>query len=241
MAEKVTAGTGWPGPLRNAATINRILEATDYYHREIACGRGKKSQSVEATSAGRIRLKNISGADRRKGEILRVGDYLLTDLTKDLIWHKGELHDGTDAQLAVLLEALTQNEIGPAQILGACPALVNFTHADQRYARPAASNDVLQADALGQVRVLHKGGSGTGEKECIVLLGDGRFLGFGVPPSDIAKGTSGTVNFYAGLGGSEGASGVTVTAWAKGNKLAATKLCTLLLMNNVLYGLPWEC
>ena len=237
MAEKVTAGTGWPGPLRNAATINRVLEATDYYHREIARGRGRQNQPVDAISAGRIRLKNISGADRRKREMLRVGDYLLTDLAKDLIWHKGELHDGTDAQLAVLLEALTQNEIGPAQILGACPALVNFTHADQRYARPAASNDVLQADALGQVRVLHKGGSGTGEKECIVLLGDGRFQAWGVADQDIPDGSTDTVSVH----NASGDTGMDVEAKALGADLSSGKKVWLELTYNVIYGFPIEC
>ena len=235
-----TAGGPWPGPLRNANTIARIMEATDYYFREIASGKADR-RSGSQTPFGVVKIKNGSNAARRKGEILQLGAYSLTDLTRHLSWHNATLPDGTDAPFVVLLEAMQDGDIGPAQILGPCIALVNITHASQRYARPKKDEDVLQGGALGQVRILHQP-SGAGEKECEVLLGDGRFEAIGESDEPIAAGTTpGTVNILTGAGGAETDSGMDEECFVLGADGApdATK-GGIALINNVLYFTPNE-
>src|SRR5688500_7752920 len=128
-----TAGGPWPGPLRNANTIARIMEATDWYFREIASGKPDRRSSSQ-TPFGVVKIKNDSGAARRKGEILQLGAYSLTDLTRHLQWHNADLPDGTDAPFVVLLEALQNVDVGPAQVLGPCIALVNISNSLQMVA-----------------------------------------------------------------------------------------------------------
>ena len=219
-----------------ASEWNRHEDAADDYERR-ALG-AVNAADREVISTGIIKMKNSSGADRRKGEILQVGDCLLDDLTRRYPWFDAELHDGTDAPFAVLLEPIPDGAIGRAQIAGVCPALVTFAHASMRYARPDPNGtDVLMADVLGPVRVLHTPG-GTGEKECLVLLGEGRFEGWGYADDAAAENVPGTVSVWEGPGGgadteidveAESLSPVVVTAGSK---------VTLGLVGNVLFSLP---
>lgn len=186
------------GDVLTAGHWNRHEEVAEWYFTHVAGG-AARGGAPSFTDGTKIRLKNSSGADRRRGEILQVGDYLLGQADRKLLYFDSDEHDGTDAPFAVLLEPIRDGQIGLAQIAGVCPALVNVTHASQGYARPAASNDVLQGGALGQVRILHKP-SGTGEKECLVLLGDGRFEALGESDEAIAGSgaSAGTVNILDG-------------------------------------------
>jgi len=228
----------------SAAEFNRHVDVADWFFRTKQF-RDKADQNVSAKHPGVIWIKNSSSADRRQGEILKVGAYLATGLPFYQLgqypWFDAAIHDGTDAPLAVLLRPLPDGEIGPAQISGVCPALVNKIHADNVYARPAASNDVLQGDVLGQVRILHQiGTAGTGEKECLVDLSGGRYQGWGKADAAISKGSTGTVSWWNGLGGSEADSGMNVTASAKGVAIVSGKIVQLALMNNVVYAGCWE-
>jgi hypothetical protein len=222
-----------------AAEWNRHEDAADYVaQRSLGSGGGEAARLLRTEI---IRIKNSSGAARRKGEILEVGNLLIAD---SLILKEGReqlrfdtaIHDGTDAPFCVLLDPIPDGGRGRAQIAGVCPALVNFTHADQRYARPANNNDVLQAGALGQVRVLYKP-SGTGEKECLVNLSDGRFQAWGVADQDIAAGNTDTVSIHS----DSGDTGMDEEVKALGLDLTATKKVWIELTYNKLYGFPLEC
>lgn len=228
----------------SAGSWNRHEEVADWYFRNVAHGDPKNYGRQTPPPAGAILIKNSSSADRRLGEILKVGDYLNTGLNfaefRQYPWFDTAIHDGTDAPVCVLLHPIPNGDFGWAQISGVCPALVNFSHADMRYARPAASNDVLQADVLGQVRVLYKP-SGTGEKECLVDLGGGRFNGWGVADAAISEGSSGTVSFWNGLAGAEADSGMNCTAYAEFHAIDSAARVGLTLMNNVLYATLLGC
>lgn len=209
--------------------------ADDYERRALGEGGGEKHGKL---STGRIRIKNSSGADRRAGEILQVGDYLLTDIERRYPWFDADLHDGTDAPFAVLLEPIIDGEIGLAQIAGVCMALVNFAHASQQFARPdPAGTDVLKGEALGPVRILHKP-TGTGELKCLVNLGDGRFEAWGFADDNAAVNVPGTVSVWEGP---SGGSDTTVDCEAEcisSVGVVATKKVTLALMGNVLFSIP---
>ena len=223
-----------------AAEWNRHEDAANYVEQR-SLGRGG-GDAARLLRTDIIRIKNSSGAARRKGEILKLGNLLIAD---SLILKEGReqlrfdtaLHDGTDAPFCVLLDPVPDGGRGRAQIAGVCPALVNFTHADQRYARPANANDVLQAGAVGQVRVLHKGGSGTGEKECVVELGNGRFQAWGVADQDIPAGSTDTVSIH----NESGDTLMDEEVKALGLDLTETKKVWIELTYNKLYGFPLEC
>ena len=224
-----------------AAEWNRHEDAADYVaQRSLGSGGGDAARLLRTEI---IRIKNSSGAAHRKGEILKVGNLLIAN---SLILKEGReqlrfdtaLHDGTDAPFCVLLDPIPDGGRGRAQITGVCPALVTFAHASMRYARPDPDGtDVLMADVLGPVRVLHTPG-GTGEKECLVLLGEGRFEGWGYADDAAAENVPGTVSVWEGPGGgadteidveAESLSPVGVTAGSK---------VTLGLVGNVLFSLP---
>ena len=219
-----------------AADWNRHEDAADYVaKRQLG---DPTAADRELISAGRIRIKNSSGADRREGEILKVGDCLLTDLTGRYPWFDAALHDGSDTPFAVLIEPLPDGQIGPAQIAGVCFARVTFAHADMKCARPDPDGtDVLMGDVLGPVRILHKP-SGTGEKECLVLLGEGRFEGWGYAVDNAAEGVEGTVMVWEGSAGGQ-ETGIEVEAECLSPiGVLADKKVTLGLMGNVLFSLP---
>ncbi len=235
MAEMIGQGSPWPGPLKKAATVKKILDAAEHHAARVAGGQATAPDAA-FQSTGRIKLKNTSGAARRKGEILQVGDYRLTTIDRGKLWFAGNLHDGKDSPFAVLLEPIPDGEIGLAQIIGVCPALVTIGLSGQRFARPTESaSDLLAGEAgLGPVRILHVESAGTGEKQCLVDLSGGRFSAWGIFDEDAAIGETKTVSVHD----SAGDTGLTVEAICK-TAFDTGDVCSLVLMNNRIYAGCW--
>lgn len=231
---KAPTNAPWVRP--SPASWNRVWDAAEHYHSQQALGVGGAGGTIHPTDTTKIRIKNASGADRRKGEILKVGDYLLTTINKDLPWFTTALHDGTDAPFCVLLEAIQSGKIGPAQIAGTCPALVNVTQAGQNFARPSeAGTDVLVGEAgLGCARILYPL-TGTGELECLIDLSGGRYFAWGVADEDAAEDETKTVSVHTHAGDT----GETVEAIFK-TAASTGDLVSLALMNNRIYAGCWR-
>ena len=164
MAEQLLEGAGEI----SAAEFNRHGQAAD-----IVLGKalGKPGAPLRLEyDTNRITVKNSSGADRRRGEILEFTGSPLTDFSSGELWLTGgspTLANG----FGVLLNPIPNNKFGnkDCQVAGVCAALVNVTDATHKFAKVTASTYVLQSTASGAVRILHKP-SGTGEKLCTVLL-----------------------------------------------------------------------
>ncbi len=221
-----------------AAEWNRHVEASDAYHRTRSLEE-PGSPISQRRESNVVNTKNSSGADRRKGEILEFTGSPLTDFSDGLIWLIGDEPQLTNG-FGVLLAAAPDGKFEECQVSGVCTALVNVTDVDHKFAQVSASTYVLQSAASGPVRILYKD-SGTGEKECAVLL-DAPFVEIhrGIVDnsgSPITKGGSGNVKRYTD--GTSSDSGIvdTVTcdwnAVADGKKIIYVKLgSTFYLLNS---------
>lgn len=216
--EKATQGQ----PFRpSARQWNEAVEAGEHYAKTQRLG-GDSGKRWSEQDAGRIRIKNSSGADRRRGDVLEIGTYLLDDLTNDYPWYDGDLHAGADGSLsAILLEPIPEDAIGEAIIAGAAVAYVDIQVANDKWCRPHASTATLKSGPEGCFRLL-KSSSSTGEQLCLVAMTHRHAVRKkGKPTGSISAGGSGTVTIWEG--GS--ATSRTVTAyhdWMEGTDAIAT-------------------
>lgn len=159
-----------PPPLRSAGTLNSILEVAELYQQQQRLGKGGAGEQGEP-STDVIKVRNDSGSARRLGEVLEVDDTstLLTDLRPQHLWFKGVTPNANRA-FGILRQITPSITIDKLQVSGVCKALVNFTHADHRAAYVQSGSYVLQSAFVGPAQIVHKAASGTGEKECAILL-----------------------------------------------------------------------
>jgi hypothetical protein len=236
-----------PGQTISARAWNRMVEASEWYHRHMA--RGLTGQiGASFGDSNIIKVRNDSGDIRRQGEILEFTGSVLSDpeeLGQQQIWAKGDeptLANG----FGVLLESLPEPSddepgIGAFQVAGACAAFVNILDADDRYARAVASNCVLQSVPIGPVRIIYKP-TGTGEKMCWVhLLGvTGEVLVKNQSGGDYsANGGPHDYHVYKGTPGgftdtNQVLSAYNIPAFKTGKMGAAS------LLEGIAYAAPWE-
>jgi len=164
MADKVSAGQPIP---RSANLWNNIIGcANDYALRQLGQPGSQFSQPI-ATEV--VKIKNSSGAQVRRGEVLEISGFLLTDVVRESLWFDGDTPDGTRA-FVVALQDIPGGSIDRAQVSCVCVALVNVTDAGHGYAVVEDGEPVAQSAESGPIRILYKP-TGTGEKTCAVLIG----------------------------------------------------------------------
>jgi len=117
-----------------------------------------------------IKLRNSSGADRARGEILWIDGKAVTELTDESIWLDGKTPTA-DGYFAILKEPIVSTGVGRAQVSGCCLASVTVGNADHRRAKPAAGTYVLVSADDGPIEIVYAP-SGTGELECVVRFGN---------------------------------------------------------------------
>lgn len=116
-----------------------------------------------------IKLKNSSGADRARGEILKIEGTILTEQDAEEIWLDG-VEPTTECRFGILKEPSVSGEINQAQVSGVCLAMVNIIDVDHTFASAEDEEYVLQSGESGSVEILYAP-DGTGEKECVVRFG----------------------------------------------------------------------
>jgi hypothetical protein len=162
MADKVSPGQMVP---RSAALWNNLIgAANEYAARQLGEAATQQSSGITTDI---IKIKNSSGGQIRRGEVLEISGFLLTNVVREALWFDGDTPD-TTRPFAVALQDIPSGSIDRAQISGACVALVNVTDADHGYAAVADTELVLQSGD-GGLRILHKP-TGTGELMCAILL-----------------------------------------------------------------------
>lgn len=168
---RVTTSTTRPGPLKNANTVNSILEATEAFQLQKRLGKGG-SREQHGPPTDVIKVRNDSGAARRLGEVLECDDNsaLLGSIDPQHLWLKGVTPNGSRG-FGILRHPTPASAIDQLQVSGACKALVNFSDASHRAAYVESGGYVLKSAYIGPVQVLYKP-SGTGEKECVVRFFD---------------------------------------------------------------------
>lgn len=164
MADKVQAGQ----PIPRAASLwnNIIGSANEYALRQLGT---PGSQSSQPIASDVVKIQNSTGGQIRRGEVLEISGFLLTNLVRESLWFDGGTPDGT-RPFVVALQDIPSGAIDRAQVVGVCVALVNVTDAGHGYAVVEDGELVAQSAESGPIRILYKP-SGTGEKTCAVLIG----------------------------------------------------------------------
>lgn len=168
MVRRAQPGQRWTPPA--AADQNAIAEATEYYHRHQKLGSGGSSRRNPISTDCAL-VYNNSGSNRSRGDLLVISGIQTTSVPYDELWLTATTPSGTTGTFCVLREPIPSTKVGTGQISGICMARVNITDTSHGRATPAASTNNLVSSANGPVRIIYKP-SGTGIKECAVLLGD---------------------------------------------------------------------
>lgn len=170
MTEFATPGQ----PFRpKAATWNQMVQAAEYYNRQKRLGDpGAGLQAMIHPHL--VKVQNITGGNVVAGEVLTMGDFLLTDVGRNEPWFEADTFATGDLALCVLRQDLRDDEIGLAQVGGVCKAIVDITDTGHEYAKPKNADLRLESADYSPIRLLHAPNS-TGDQDCIVYLDQLRF------------------------------------------------------------------
>jgi hypothetical protein len=159
-----------------------------------------------------VRIKNNSGADRARGEILLIDGKAITDLTDEHIWLLGD-EPTADGYFAILKEPIASGGVGVSQVSGCCLAMVDVSDTDHTRAKAAAGLYMLESSADGPLEILYQPGT-TGEVECVVRFasiggGGGELYRFELA-ANFSSGTTVAATIKT-MGGSTVGTGISLT------------------------------
>lgn len=239
---KVSPGEDLEGSiLESAPFVNDLVDMRDEWRQR---QRGVQRKPIFLpTPTDTIKVKNITGADRRAGEVLEIGTHLLTDIDRRNLWFNADTCSHPVGRSYCILERpIPAGDIDAAHISGVCVALVNIQATTDRYAFVEKSSNVLKSGNAGQFKMLGPV-TATGEQSVAVCFADdGRPVRFCKPVANITKGNEGSVTLYEYDGTTETA-GQTVMAKALMANVTgggSAKWCTA-VWDGRWYVLPGEC
>lgn len=147
-----------------------------------------------------VKLYNGSGAGIGAGEVLTIGAKRLTTLERDKLWFTGSTPTIPTTNLwGCAVRPVPSASIGDFRIMGAvmCPVVIN--DAQHVFADIAHNSTTLESGWHG-ARIMYKP-SGTGEKTCVLMLGelfDGPIKGVVSEVDGIDAGDTGSVTVWWG-------------------------------------------
>ncbi|WP_428937755.1 hypothetical protein [Fontivita pretiosa] len=161
-----------------AAAYNAFVDAA----RDLRQRQQRQDQEPQARmrETGIVLIKNASGADRARFDILGVSDALIKptdnlDQFKNRVALVGvtPLEADHQGRFAILLEPLAANAIGLAMAAGVSPVQINVADEDNVFADVKNSDAaMLQSGSSGAATILWKE-RGTGVKWAVVRIGAG--------------------------------------------------------------------
>lgn len=173
---------------------NRVVDSMTRHEQQLRLGKGKPPKPF-AIDKNIVKCKNNVGTNLTRGSVVDVGDYLLTGLSSyepATLWFNGDEPAG--GHYAVFRGDVPDDEYGDAQLTGVCIARVDVVDEDHTFAVPTDGETYFTSAAEGEIQILDKASSGTGVKECVVVLrcggGSSTLIGFGIP-TDTILGCSG--------------------------------------------------
>ena len=101
-----------------------------------------------------IKIKNSSGGNLVRGDVLEIDDFLLGELAAEFIWFDGVTPTAQENAYAILLTDLPNGEIGRAQVSGVCLAMLTSNDATKHFASSVASSSKLDVSDGGFARIL---------------------------------------------------------------------------------------
>ena len=157
----------------SAETWNILQEvARDYKTRNQFAGNSQRFTRSPVI----VEVKNNSGADRSRFDILKVSGVVFgADDNLSEFQNRYVLTGETPAsgdQIVVLQSAIPDGRVGSAVILGTTPCRVNVLSESHDFA--VVKNSAIEFDSAssGPIRLIYKG-TGTGTKDALGLLGSG--------------------------------------------------------------------
>lgn len=178
-------------------------------------------------SSAIVKVRNDTGADRARGELVQLGAYLLDVVDPRRPWFEGNTLAAPAFKLALLRAPLKEDKIGEAQIVGGCVARVDVGDADHTHAIPVAGSHVLDSADFGPF-VLLSPPDGTGEQDILVAFCDVDESRLDLT-EDLAAGGDADGNYLEFTGGSWSSTGRSYTVYdslgslvvASGNRVFA--------------------
>jgi hypothetical protein len=174
----------------SAREFNRHVDASDAWHRSQALGRPRHPSSEAPVPTDVVKVKLT--ADMPRGSAVGIGTPSLTDLDPNYLWFDYAAPDAAEP-FGILRGATTEETFGEAQVSGVCIARVDVLDTDHRFARVAASGNVLESAGSGPVQLLRPA-TETGEQELVVLLGTQESILTGVLTGTLLQGSSAGVD-----------------------------------------------
>lgn len=216
--EKVTPGQKIKGsPFARAAFANDTIDVVNAFNEGRLTGGRRPGNG--SSSRVVVEVRNSTGGDRLRGEVVQLTGHLLDDVSEDHPWFDSDLvAEPVLRRMALLTRALKDGEIGPAQLAGVCLARIDVSDAGHMYARPTAGDAELASGDYGPLELLMEP-DGTGVQDLWVLFNlfpKGRVCKLVDPnPGPLDKGDVGTFEIYNGALGSETGTGIEFQACAK--------------------------
>ena len=170
MSERATAGQSLVQmPYGSARVQNNAMEAVEAFQQQQRLGIPKPTFTPPIPT-DLVMIRNDSGADRARGDVLQITDKVIDVLTPEHLWFYGSLYSSAVTKpCCVLREPTPEDAIGFAQVSGVCLARVNVTDITHRFANPTAAAGPLTSAATGAVTILSPA-TGTGVQELAVVL-----------------------------------------------------------------------
>lgn len=162
-----------------AATFNTFIDASrDFLDRQ---NNRNRRNATDSRNSGIILIKNGSGEDRARFEILGIKEPIISvsdneEQFKNRVALTGELptEDDHTGKFVILLEPLKNNGLGLAMALGVCPVKLTLDSEDHTHADVKDSDSTtLQSGFFGAAEILWKE-DGTGEKWAVVRISTGK-------------------------------------------------------------------
>jgi hypothetical protein len=215
--EKVTPGQRIKStPFSRATFMNDTVELVNAYNE----GRLSGTRGITRGDSSRVvvEVRNSTGGDRARGEVVQLGDHLLDDVSEEHPWFDADLVAAPVLQrMAILLKPIKEDAIGSAMLAGVCLARVDVSNANHTHAYPVSGDAELASGYNGPLELLMEP-DGTGVQDLWALIDlspRGKRLGKANSAISINTGASNNVSLWAGTPGSESDTGIDFTAYNK--------------------------
>lgn len=160
----------------SAATWNAFCDAAEKVNAPDLAG-GDRSQAGRSTSI--LWIKNASGADRDRFEVLMLDGPAITPAMNDAefknrIYFEAIDWDGSESSTpVVLLQPLADGKTGRGVVLGAAIAKIEINSASDKYAKYSSSHpEYLESTSVaGAIKLLYNPGEGA--DLAVILIGAG--------------------------------------------------------------------
>lgn len=163
-----------PGQKIAKSTFGRAAFANDAIdlvnaHKEGRLAGGRRA-AVGSRSRATVQIRNSTGADLVRGEVVQLVGHLLDNISPDHPWFDADvIASPAEYRMAIVTRPILDGEIGPAQMIGVCLAQVNVSDAGHTHAVPVVGDTELASAESGPVELLMDP-DGTGVQELWVLI-----------------------------------------------------------------------